>query len=123
MKKIWLYVVSLFCFLGCHSLDDIQSIDSKTVYDMINNKEDFVLVDVREKDEYQSGHIPTSILIPLGTIEDDFETKIPDKNKKIVIYCRSGNRSKTAYEKIKRLGYTDIYDLGGIIDWTYETEK
>ena len=121
MKKVLMSLLSLLCLVGCGS--STKSIDSKTVKEMIDNKEDFILVDIREVDEYNEGHIPTAVLIPLGTIETDFEKKIPDKNKKIVIYCRSGNRTKTAYEKITELGYTDVYDLGGILDWQYDIEK
>lgn len=122
MKKLLLSILALLGITACTN-GDIQSIDSETVYNMISNQEDFVLVDVREEDEYNEGHIPTSILVPLGTIETEFEKEVLDKNKKIVIYCRSGNRSKTAYKIIKDLGYTDIYDLGGIIDWSYDIEK
>lgn len=122
MKKVLLLVMSILCFAGCSS-SKTQSIDGETVYNMIKNEEDFVLVDVREQDEYDEGHIPTALLIPLGTIETDFEKIIPDKDKKIVIYCRSGNRTKTAYEKIVALGYTNVYDMGGILDWQYDVEK
>lgn len=121
MKKVLMSLLSLLCLVGCGS--STKSIDSKTVKEMIDNKEDFILVDIREVDEYNEGHIPTAVLIPLGTIETDFEKKIPDKNKKIVIYCRSGNRTKQGYEKITNLGYTNVYDLGGIIDWPYDIEK
>lgn len=122
MKKLVLSILTLLCFTAC-STSNIQSIDGETVYNMIKNNEDFVLVDVRGQEEYDEGHIPTAVLIPLDTIETDFETMISEKNKKIVIYCRSGNRTKTAYEKITELGYTDVYDLGGILDWQYDIEK
>ena len=112
----------VFSLIGCQS-SKVQSIDGETVYHMIQNEEDFVLVDVREEDEYNDGHIPGAILIPLGTIETDFESIVSSKEKEIVVYCRSGRRSKEAYEKIVRLGYENVFDLGGIIDWDYDIEK
>ncbi len=125
MKKVYyvlLLIIVMLCS-ACQSQTNIQSIDGDTVHQMLQNKEDFVLVDVREEDEYEEGHIPDSLLIPLGTIEEDFTSKVPSKEKKIVIYCRSGRRSKEAYEKIVSLGYHDVYDLGGILDWKYDVEE
>lgn len=125
MKRICylLFIVVIVLLTACQSNTNVQSIDGKTVYQMLQNQENFVLVDVREQDEYDEGHIPQSILIPLGTIDEDFETKVPSKNQKIVIYCRTGRRSQEAYHKIVDLGYTDVYDLGGIQDWEYDIEK
>lgn len=126
MKKrgyiIFTFLLSL-CLLGCSASSQIQSIDQKTVYNMIQNKEDFILVDVREQNEYDEGHIPSSVLIPLGTIESDFQKIITDKQQKIVVYCRTGRRSQEAYDKIIHLGYENVYDMGGIVDWQYEIEK
>lgn len=81
-----------------------------------------ILLDVRTKEEYAQLHIPGSMLIPLDTLEKQASSKIPDKNAKIFIYCRSGNRSKEASNLLLKLGYTNVHDLGGIIDWKYETE-
>ena len=125
MKRVYYLLLLIMVMLcsACQSKTEIRSIDGDSVHQMLQNKEDFVLVDVREEDEYNEGHIPQSLLIPLGTIEKDFTSKVPSKDKKIVIYCRSGRRSKEAYEKIVSLGYDDVYDLGGIQDWDYEVEK
>lgn len=126
MKKMYYLVLSLIIVMvlvACQSQTQIQSIDGDTVYQMLQDHTDFVLVDVREQDEYDEGHIPNSVLIPLETIEEDFEKKVPSKDIKIVVYCRSGRRSKEAYDKIVKLGYKDVYDLGGIQDWTYDIEK
>lgn len=126
MKKVCYLVLSflmVMTLVACQSQTEVQSIDGDTVYQMLQDQEDFVLVDVREQDEYDEGHIPNSILIPLGTIEKDFEIKVPSKDKKIVIYCRSGRRSKEAYTKVVNLGYKNVYDLGGIQDWKYDIEK
>lgn len=126
MKRISYLILSflmVMTLVACQSQIEVQSIDGDTVYQMLQDHEDFVLVDVREQDEYDDGHIPNAMLIPLGTIEEDFETKVPSKDKKIVIYCRSGRRSKEAYTKIVNLGYQNVYDLGGILDWKYDIEK
>ena len=77
-----------------------------------------VVVDVRRRDEYLEGHIPGAILIPNENIEDTPPSKLPDKDQIILIYCRSGRRSKEASQKLADMGYTRIYEFGGIIDWT-----
>ena len=79
-----------------------------------------VIVDVRRQDEYEAGHIPGAILIPNETIDTERPAELPDLNQVILIYCRSGNRSKQAAEKLGRMGYTNVYEFGGIIDWTGE---
>lgn len=86
-------------------------------------KEDIILIDVREEGEYKAGHIPNARLIPLGTIDSTITTKLPDKKKPLIVYCRSGVRSKKAAMKLVELGYIDVRDLGGILDWPYEIEK
>jgi len=77
-----------------------------------------VVVDVRRLDEYLEGHIPGAILVTNENIEDTPPSKLPDKNQIILIYCRSGRRSKEASQKLADMGYTRIYEFGGIIDWT-----
>lgn len=84
---------------------------------------DFVILDVREKEEFDEGHIPGAILIPYTEIEATAEKILPDKDKQILVYCRSGRRSKIAAESLLELGYTNVTEFGGIIDWTYEVEK
>ncbi|MBE6650736.1 MAG: rhodanese-like domain-containing protein [Ruminococcaceae bacterium] len=90
---------------------------------IMDSGEEYVLLDVREQNEYDEGHIPGAILIPYTEIEEKAESMIPDKNKQILVYCRSGRRSKIASEALLKLGYTDIKEFGGIIDWKYEIEK
>ena len=80
-----------------------------------------VIVDVRRQDEYDSGHIPRAILIPNESISTDRPEALPDLNQIILIYCRSGRRSKEAAQKLADMGYTNIYEFGGIIDWNGET--
>lgn len=81
------------------------------------------LIDVRTPEEYKEGHIKGSILIPLSELNEKIESSVKDKNSEIIVYCRSGNRSKTASYELLELGYKNVYDLGGIIDWPYEIEK
>ena len=82
-----------------------------------------ILLDVRTQEEFDEGHIPGAILIPYTEIENKAEAMLPDKDKLILVYCRSGRRSKIAAESLSKLGYTNIKEFGGIIDWTYEIEK
>ncbi|TCO79149.1 rhodanese-like domain-containing protein [Marinisporobacter balticus] len=88
----------------------------------LDKEEGIILLDVRTKEEYAEKHIPNSLLIPVDEIEEQIEEKISDKNTIIFVYCRSGRRSRIASEKLIEMGYTDVFDLGGIIDWPYETE-
>jgi len=90
---------------------------------MLESEKGIVLLDVRTEPEYNEGHIPGSTLIPLDLLLDKVEGKIPNKDTKILIYCRSGNRSKQAAEMLTSKGYKNVYDLGGIISWPYEVEK
>ena len=88
-------------------------------------KEDsnYILLDVRRIDEFEEGHIPGAINIPNETIGTDEPAELPDKNQTVYVYCRSGNRSKQAAKKLAELGYTDIIEFGGIIDYSGEIEK
>ncbi|MDY4605229.1 rhodanese-like domain-containing protein [Clostridium tertium] len=81
------------------------------------------MLDVRSEEEYNSGHIENSILIPIDKLEEEAENILNDKNKKILVYCRSGNRSKKASNILLEKGYTNVYDFGGIKDWPYEIVK
>ena len=88
--------------------------------EIMDSGEDYVLLDTREKDEYDAGHIPGAILIPHTEIKDRAEDIIINKDVQILVYCRSGRRSKLAAEALLELGYTNIKEFGGIIDWKYE---
>jgi len=81
----------------------------------------FVILDVREQEEYDEGHIPGAILLPYTQVDELAESMLIDKNQMILVYCRSGRRSKIAAESLAKLGYTDVREFGGIIDWVYET--
>ena len=86
----------------------------------LDSEKGIILLDVREPDEYAQGHIKNSTLFPLGTIEADASAKLTDKNATIFVYCRSGRRSALAADALVKLGYTKVFDFGGIIDWPYE---
>jgi rhodanese-related sulfurtransferase len=81
-----------------------------------------ILVDVRTQEEYIEEHIPGAILVPVDELENLAPEMMPDKEATYIVYCRSGNRSATAAQMLIDLGYQNIYDMGGIIDWPYETE-
>lgn len=81
-----------------------------------------VLLDVRTAEEYREKHIPKSLLLPLDVLEKEVRAKIPAKETVIFVYCRSGRRSAAAAKLLNALGYQQVFDLGGIIDWPYETE-
>lgn len=97
-----------------------QQIDQETAKEMMKADDGHVVVDVRRQDEYDSGHIPGAILIPNESIGCDSPEALPDYDQIILIYCRSGNRSKQAAEKLAAMGYTRIYEFGGINTWTGE---
>jgi len=82
--------------------------------------DDVIILDVRTEEEYNSGHIQNAILIPHGEIRERAESELPDKNQVILVYCRSGARSETAARALIDMGYTNVYDFGGIINWPYE---
>ncbi|OUP06312.1 rhodanese-like domain-containing protein [Anaeromassilibacillus sp. An200] len=126
MKRILLLLFSLLLLLaGCSgntadsSYQQITQEEAKEMMDTQN----VVILDVREQNEYDGGHIPGAVLLPVGTIDEAAAAEvIPDKDSTVLVYCRSGNRSKTASSKLVELGYTNIYEFGGINTWPYETE-
>lgn len=79
------------------------------------------IVDVRTEEEYKEGHVPDAILVPNETIADEPPEALPDQDAKLLVYCRSGRRSKDASDKLVEMGYQNVYDFGGIIDWPYDT--
>lgn len=94
---------------------------SNAVIEMVRSDKDIILVDVRTPEEYREKRIPGSILLPDYEIRRRAAEVIPDRNARIVVYCRSGRRSAEAAKVLKDMGYQNVYDLGGIIDWPYET--
>ena len=101
----------------------IKHISMNDIVQIMEENENYIILDVRTQAEYNQGHIPNAICIPNETIDENVVNKLPDKNQMILVYCRSGNRSKQAAEKLKKLGYTNLIEFGGIIDWKGEIER
>ena len=89
---------------------------------MMEEETDYIILDVRTTEEYEEKHITGAVNLPNETIKTEEITQLPDKEQLILVYCRSGNRSKQASQKLADLGYTNIVEFGGIKDWTGETE-
>ena len=100
-----------------------QTITYQELQNKLNSKENFVLLDVRTQEEFNAGHIPTAILLPYDEINLKASTVLPDKEKEIVLYCRSGRRSAIAKKALVELGYKDVKDFGGISRWQGELVK
>jgi len=120
MKKLLL----IFCFMlvvGCSNESKLMyhTITSDEAYNMISENQDIIILDVRSDYEYESGHIEGAINVPLDEIET-FKDITDDKDVKVLVYCASGNRSKSASEKLVKLGYTEIYNFGGLDNWKYD---
>ena len=105
---------------GSAAYDQISGAEAKALMD---SESGYIIIDARTQEEYDDGHIHGAILIPEYEIADRAEKELPDKNQLILVYCRSGRRSKIAAEELVKLGYTNVKEFGGIIDWEYEIEK
>ncbi len=136
MKKIILIIV-FFCVLtGCSDANQntkevigeksdsvaYQKITQSEAKKIMDSAEKFILLDVRTQEEYNEKHIPKAIVIPDSEIKERAEREIANKNALILVYCRSGSRSKKATDILIASGYTNVKDFGGINDWPYETE-
>ena len=102
---------------GALSYEQINGAEAKALMD---KESGYIIIDARTQSEYDEGHIPGAILIPEYEIAQRAESELPDKNQLILVYCRSGRRSKIAAEELVKLGYTNVKEFGGIIDWKYE---
>ncbi len=126
MKKI-IYIILLSIILsGCKDKEitknDYQVITQEKAYEMMTSNEideNFIILDVRNTEEFAESRIDGSINVPLMSIENKIETIIPNKNSTILVYCKSGVRAKLASETLVNLGYTNVYDFGGIDTWSY----
>ena len=99
-----------------------QQVDAETAKEIMDTEDDYVILDARTQAEYDEGHIPGAILIPHDTVATAAEDALPDKDQLILVYCRSGNRSKQASQTLVDLGYTNVVEFGGINSWPYEVE-
>lgn len=124
MKKILPVLLMLLLLLSsCSASDDnlgYKQISMEEAKNIMDEEKGYILVDVRTPDEFADKHIPNAINIPNETIGTEEIAGLPDKDQKILVYCRSGNRSKQAAEKLVKLGYTNVVEIGGINDWTGE---
>ena len=124
MKRILLFTSLIFLLTGCKSLkgeNTYISITMDEAVSMMETEKDYVILDVRTLEEFKEKHIPGAICVPNETIGDAEIPSLPDKDQMILVYCRSGNRSKQAAQKLANMGYSNIYEFGGINDWTGET--
>ena len=129
MKKLVFLLLAVMTLTACgQDKENDQgavyvNITAEEAKAIMDTEEGYVILDVREQDEYDAGHISGAILIPYTQIEAKANEMLPDKDQLILVYCRSGRRSKIAAEALAELGYTNIKELGGILDWPYEVEK
>jgi phage shock protein E len=125
MKALFLALLILFAIAGCTStpttMKSPQTISASKGKNLIDSDPTILLIDVRTEAEYLEIRIDGAILLPLADITLNAINVLPDKNATIILYCRSGNRSAQAALLLDGLGYTKIYDMGGIIDWPYDT--
>ena len=128
MKK-WLCVMLAMLLLTACGQQNKESqevkymnITAQEAKEIMDTQEGYVILDTRTQEEYDGGHIPGAILIPYDEVLEKAEGVLTDKNQLILVYCRSGRRSKLAAQDLVALGYTNIREFGGIIDWPYETE-
>ena len=109
--------------IGDDDMNKFSQITMDEAKEIFETPGDYIILDVRRADEYAGGHIPGAINVANESINDTCPEELPDLNQTIYVYCRSGNRSKQASEKLVSLGYTNIIEFGGILDWTGEIEK
>ena len=124
MKRIIPFLMALLLLAGCGAQSEestYRQVNAEEAASMMEEESGYIILDVRTAQEYSEKHIPGAINIPNETIGTEDIPELPDKEQLILVYCRSGNRSKQASEKLVKLGYTNIVEFGGINDWTGET--
>ena len=128
MKKLIVVLLTVMLLAACgQDKDNNQeavyvNITAEEAKKIMDAEEGYIILDVRTQEEYDQGHIPGAILIPDTEVEVTAEEVLTDKDQLLLVYCRSGRRSKLASEILVELGYTNIKEFGGIIDWPYEIE-
>ena len=128
MKKLLMIALAVMLLTGCGQTAEktkeavYMNITPEEAKNIMDTQSGYIILDARTQEEYDEAHIPGAIVIPNTEIEARAESELTDKDQLILVYCRSGRRSKLAAEILVELGYTNIYEFGGIIDWPYETE-
>jgi len=132
MKKFKGLIIMLLISLSLFGLTACQSGDNNATYEQITTEQaktimdtekDYIIIDVRTVEEYEEGFIKGAICFPHEDVAEKAHVVLPDKEQLILVYCRSGRRSKIASEELVKLGYTNVKEFGGIIDWPYEVVK
>ena len=128
MKKLIFLLLAVMMLTACGQDTEKDqgavyvNITAEEAKEIMDNEEGYIILDVRTQEEYDEGHIPGAIVISHEEIAEKADEVLTDKEQLILVYCRSGRRSKIAAEALVELGYTNIKEFGGIIDWPYETE-
>ena len=128
MKKLILLLLAVILLTACGKDKENDqgavyvNITAEEAKQIMDSEEGYIILDVRTQEEYDGGHIPGAIVISHEEIAEKAEEVLTDKDQLILVYCRSGRRSKLAAEALVELGYTNIKEFGGIIDWPYEVE-
>ena len=128
MKKLIFLLLAVMMLTACGQDKEngqgavYVNITAEEAKQIMDTEEGYIILDARTQEEYDEGHIPGAIVISHEEITEKAEEMLPDKNQLILVYCRSGRRSKIAAETLVELGYTNIKEFGGIIDWPYELE-
>ena len=120
MKKLMGILLSLLILAGCSAApaaSTYRQIDQKEAMSMMETEEGYIILDVRTAQEFADGHIPNAVNLPVEYIGTSEPAELPQKDQLILVYCRSGNRSKKASEKLAAMGYTNIVEFGGINTW------
>ena len=127
IRRLLPFILSIMLLSSCGapggSANSYRQISMDEAVKMMKDEKNYIILDVRRPDEYAEGHIPGAINLPNEEIGTEKIAQLPNKSQLILVYCRSGRRSKEASEKLVKLGYTNIVEFGGINDWTGEIEK
>lgn len=128
MKKWMMLLLAVLLLTGCSAekgekdMAGYEMITAQQAKEIMDTQDGYVILDTRTEEEYEQGHIPGAIVISHEEIKEKAESVLTDKDQLILVYCRSGRRSKLAAQGLVDLGYTNVKEFGGIIDWPYETE-
>lgn len=122
-------ILSLMVLIGCSEVKNVsieqgsyEEISAEEAKRIMDTESGYIIIDARTEEEYNEGHIKGAILIPEYEIKDRAEKELTNKDQLLLVYCRSGRRSKIASEELVNMGYTNVKEFGGIIDWKYEIE-